>query len=68
MNGTNASSRGLGRGLSRRTVLAGGLAGGLAAGGGLISRARAAAPRVLKISHQFPAYTDFRDVLARKFA
>ncbi|MGH7081087.1 MAG: TRAP transporter substrate-binding protein DctP [Acetobacteraceae bacterium] len=68
MNGTNASSGGLRRGLSRRTVLAGGLAGGLAAGGGLISRARAAAPRVLKISHQFPAYTDFRDVLARKFA
>ncbi len=28
----------------------------------------AAGPMVLKISHQFPAHTDFRDVLARKFA
>ena len=25
-------------------------------------------PTVLKISHQFPANTDFRDVITRKFA
>ena len=30
--------------------------------------AQAAGPLVLKISHQFPANTDFRDTLARKFA
>ncbi len=51
-------------GLSRRAVLA----TGLAAGSGLALPAIAAPPLVLKISHQFPAYTDFRDVLARKFA
>jgi TRAP-type C4-dicarboxylate transport system substrate-binding protein len=30
--------------------------------------ASAAGPVTLKISHQFPAHTDFRDLLARKFA
>ncbi|MGH7072552.1 MAG: TRAP transporter substrate-binding protein DctP [Acetobacteraceae bacterium] len=68
MHSLKTPSRRVSQGLSRRTVLTGGLAGGLAAGSGLLSRARAAAPRVLKISHQFPAYTDFRDRLARKFA
>lgn len=36
--------------------------------GGLALPAAAAGPLVLKISHQFPANTDFRDRLARKFA
>ncbi len=53
---------------SRRAVVATGLAAGLAATTGLARPARAAAPLVIKISHQFPAYTDFRDILARKFA
>ncbi len=35
---------------------------------GLTRPAAAAGPLVLKISHQFPANTDFRDRLARKFA
>ncbi len=55
---------------TRRTVL-----GGLAAAGAVISApriARGAAPRTLKISHQFPGGTidqgDFRDRLCRKFA
>jgi TRAP-type C4-dicarboxylate transport system substrate-binding protein len=49
--------------------------GGLAAAGAVISApriARGAAPRTLKISHQFPGGTidqgDFRDRLCRKFA
>ncbi|MGH6777447.1 MAG: TRAP transporter substrate-binding protein DctP [Bradyrhizobium sp.] len=41
---------------------------GTAVVGGLARPARSAATRVLKISHQFPANIDFRDVLARKFA
>lgn len=36
--------------------------------GGVSLPAAAAGPLVLKISHQFPANTDFRDRLARKFA
>jgi TRAP-type C4-dicarboxylate transport system substrate-binding protein len=55
---------------TRRTVL-----GGLAATGAAIAApriARGAAPRTLKISHQFPGGTidqgDFRDRLCRKFA
>ncbi|MGH7122437.1 MAG: TRAP transporter substrate-binding protein DctP [Acetobacteraceae bacterium] len=55
---------GAGPRLGRRCVLA----GAVAAGSALALPAIAAAPRVLKISHQFPAFTDFRDVLARKFA
>ena len=35
---------------------------------GVSHRAAAAAPLVLKISHQFPANVDFRDRLVRKFA
>src|SRR3954463_8626049 len=57
-------------GTTRRTVL-----GGLAAAGAVISApriARGAAPRTLKISHQFPGGTidqgDFRDRLCRRFA
>ena len=34
----------------------------------LTAPAIAAGPMTLKVSHQFPANTDFRDVLARKFA
>jgi TRAP-type C4-dicarboxylate transport system substrate-binding protein len=41
---------------------------GAAAAGALVRPARAVAARVIKISHQFPANIDFRDVLARKFA
>lgn len=47
------------------------LVGGLLSAPLLSSLARpaaAAGPLVMKISHQFPANTDFRDVLAHKFA
>ena len=64
MQVSRISTRGSRPGVSRRAVLA----GGLAAGSALAVPAIAAQPRILKISHQFPAYTDFRDVLTRKFA
>lgn len=55
--------------MTRRSFVNGAL--GAAAAGALARPARpasAAAARVIKISHQFPANIDFRDVLARKFA
>ncbi|HET7850310.1 MAG TPA: TRAP transporter substrate-binding protein DctP [Pseudolabrys sp.] len=48
-----------------RWILAGLLMSGMAV---LSVPACAAEPTIIKISHQFPAHTDFRDVLARKFA
>ncbi len=51
--------------MTRKRFLGGVL--GAAAVGALARPARAAT-RVIKISHQFPANIDFRDVLARKFA
>ena len=57
---------------SRRRVVLGFAAGITLAGVGLPAMVAAQAPKVLKISHQFPASTgedgDFRDRLARKFA
>ncbi|HEU5016682.1 MAG TPA: TRAP transporter substrate-binding protein DctP [Pseudolabrys sp.] len=45
------------------------LAGLLVSGAAVLSvPASAAGPTIIKISHQFPAHSDFRDVLARKFA
>ncbi|MGH7101557.1 MAG: TRAP transporter substrate-binding protein DctP [Acetobacteraceae bacterium] len=52
--------------ITKRNFL--GAAAGAAMAGGLAMPAVAKAPRVLKISHQWPAYVDFRDVLCRKFA
>ncbi|MGH7099443.1 MAG: TRAP transporter substrate-binding protein DctP [Stellaceae bacterium] len=51
--------------MTRKRFL-GGMLG--AAAGGALARPARAATRVIKISHQFPANIDFRDVLARKFA
>ena len=50
---------------TRRAVL-----GAMVASPAIVGAARLgyAAPRVLKIAHQFPANTDFRDRLARQFA
>lgn len=66
MKRSRNSALGAGPRLGRRAVLAGGLAAGSALA--LPAIAAAAPAMVLKISHQFPAYTDFRDLLARKFA
>jgi TRAP-type C4-dicarboxylate transport system substrate-binding protein len=52
--------------MTKRSFLGGML--GAAAAGAIARPVRAAGARVLKISHQFPANIDFRDVLARKFA
>ncbi|MGH7047669.1 MAG: TRAP transporter substrate-binding protein DctP [Stellaceae bacterium] len=52
--------------ITRRDFVGGALGAALA--GGLARPSLAAGTRVLKISHQFPANIDFRDVLARKFA
>lgn len=51
--------------MTRKDFL-GGMLGAAAAGA--LARPARAATRVIKISHQFPANIDFRDVLARKFA
>ncbi|HTN10208.1 MAG TPA: TRAP transporter substrate-binding protein DctP [Acetobacteraceae bacterium] len=52
--------------ITKRGLINGALGAALA--GGLARPALAAGARVIKISHQFPANIDFRDVLARKFA
>ncbi|MGH7072007.1 MAG: TRAP transporter substrate-binding protein DctP [Acetobacteraceae bacterium] len=52
--------------ITKRNFL--GAAAGTAIAGGLARPAAARGVRVLKISHQWPAYTDFRDLLVRKFA
>lgn len=52
--------------ITKRGFLGGAV--GVAVGSGLAMPAVAKGTRVLKISHQWPAYTDFRDMLVRKFA
>ncbi len=54
----------------KQGICATALAGLIAAGAAFVvaPAALAAGPMVLKISHQFPANTDFRDTVARKFA